>query len=184
MERNDMTEQQDEDEPDSDIPTAADAKREWTEHIARLREGDKGQRRLAELLSECRKGERCHLEECPKCERRKEIARLRIPADAVKSIGSRHPITNIRVGAIVVDGKRRPLDKKKCVPLRPRWRWSDCRRLLPCANGKRRSPSLRVGTASPPRSSLGGRQFLPSHSQVTRSRRVSGKSLKTSIEPS
>jgi ParB/RepB/Spo0J family partition protein len=113
MERNDMTEQQDEDEPDSDVPTAADAKREWTERLARLREGDKGERRLADLLAQCRKGKRCHLEECPKCERRKEIARLRIPADAVKSIGSRHPITNIRVGAIVVDGKRRPLDEKK-----------------------------------------------------------------------
>jgi len=56
MERNDMTEQQDEDEPDSDIPTAADAKREWTEHIARLREGDKGQRRLAELCQSAAKG--------------------------------------------------------------------------------------------------------------------------------
>jgi hypothetical protein len=106
-----MTEQQDEDEPD--FPTAADAKREWTEHIARLREGDKGERRLADLLAQCRRGKRCNLMECPKCERRKEIARMKIPAEAFKTIGSFHPLHNIRVRAIDVDGKRRPLDQNK-----------------------------------------------------------------------
>jgi ParB/RepB/Spo0J family partition protein len=95
------------------LPIRAEAERQWKEHIAWLREGYKGDKRLADLLAECRKGNRCHLEECPKCERRKEIARLRIPADAVKYLGSRHPISNIRVSKIVVDGKRRPLDKDK-----------------------------------------------------------------------
>jgi len=106
-----MTEQQDEDEPD--FPTAADAKREWEEHIAWLRKGDKGQRRLADLLAQCRKGKRCNLVECPKCERRKEIARMKIPAEAFKTIGSFRPLYNIRVRAIDVDGKRRPLDQNK-----------------------------------------------------------------------
>jgi ParB-like nuclease domain len=104
------------------IPTFEEAERQWKERIAWLREGYKGDKRregykadkrLANLLSQCRKGHRCHLEECPKCERRKEVARLRIPEDVVKYLGSRHPITNIRVGAIMVDGKRRPLHKKK-----------------------------------------------------------------------
>jgi ParB-like chromosome segregation protein Spo0J len=106
-----MTEQQDEDEPD--IPTAADAKREWTEHIAWLRAGDKGQRRLADLLAQCRKGKRCNLLECPKCERRRKIARMKIPAETFKTIGSFRPLHYIRVRAIHVDGKRRPLDQNK-----------------------------------------------------------------------
>jgi ParB family transcriptional regulator, chromosome partitioning protein len=108
-----MTEQQDND-VDSDIPTAADAKRQWKERIAELREGDKGERRLADLLAECRTGKRCNLLECPKCERRREIAWRKVPADAVKTIGSLlHPIQNIRVNAIEVIGRRRPLQEDK-----------------------------------------------------------------------
>jgi ParB-like nuclease domain len=108
-----MTDQPDDDESDSDVPTAADAKREWQKHIARLRDGDKGQRRLADLLAQCRNGKRCNLQECPKCERRKEIARVRVPASVVKTIGSQHPISNVQVRAIEVDGKRRQLDLDK-----------------------------------------------------------------------
>jgi hypothetical protein len=44
---------------DSDGPTAVDAKRQWKERIAELREGDKGERRLADLLAGCAKGNRC-----------------------------------------------------------------------------------------------------------------------------
>ena len=104
-----MTKQQDDDEPDLDVPTAADAERQWKEHIAWLREGDKSDRRLADVLATCRKGARCNLQECPKCERRKEIARQKVPASVVKTIGSLHPLMNIRVGAIEVVGKRRLL---------------------------------------------------------------------------
>ena len=93
-----MTEQQDGDEVDLDIPTAAEVKHQWKEHIDWLRKGDKSDRRLADLLAQCRKGNRCNLQECPKCELRKKMARLKVPAAVVKTIGSMHPISNIRVG--------------------------------------------------------------------------------------
>jgi ParB family chromosome partitioning protein len=108
-----MADQQEDDEPDSDAPTAADAKRDWQEHIVCLREGDRGNRRLADLLAQCRKGNRCNLEECAKCERRKEIARMKIPTEAFKTIGRLFPLHNILVRAIEVDNKRRPLDQNK-----------------------------------------------------------------------
>jgi hypothetical protein len=107
-----MTEQKD-NEPDPARPSFADAKREWKQHIAWLRKGDKGHRRLADLLAQCRKSARCNLQECPKCKRRKEIARRKIPANAYKTIGSPHPPHNIYVNAIHVVGKRRPLKMPK-----------------------------------------------------------------------
>ena len=50
---------------DDEIPTYAEAKRRLKEHIALMREGDRGERRLAEVLAQCRKGNRCNLLDCP-----------------------------------------------------------------------------------------------------------------------
>ena len=43
------------------IGTFADAKRKRKEHIEWLRQGDKTDRRLAKVLAQCRKGNRCIL---------------------------------------------------------------------------------------------------------------------------
>jgi hypothetical protein len=179
-----MTEQQDDDEPDSEVPTAADAKREWEEHIAWLRKGDKGQRRLADLLAQCRKGKRCNLHDCSKCTRRKEIARLKVPASAVKTIGSQHPISNIRIGAIDVDGKRRPLDHNK---VRAVAASMDLVGLQTPITVQERGKRVRLVTGAhrlAAAKTWGGRPFRRLCFFATRSRRASGKSLKTSTEPS
>ncbi|HEY7329496.1 MAG TPA: TM0106 family RecB-like putative nuclease [Gemmataceae bacterium] len=82
-------------------------------HIAWLNEGDAGQRRLAALLSKCRNGQRCHLEECAVCERQKLIERRGVPASIVKSIGASYAIVTIYLDRIRVIGKRRPLNEQK-----------------------------------------------------------------------
>ena len=93
--------------------TLAEAKQQQKELIAELREGDAGERRLAEILAGCRKGKRCHLHECPVCGRRKKRARRRVPADVVKSVGCLFEIVHIYVDAIQIRGKRRALNEEK-----------------------------------------------------------------------
>jgi hypothetical protein len=108
---NDM--QIDDDDFDSKIPTFEVAKQRRTELIAELREGGPGEQRLAELLTRCWKGNRCNLDECPVCQRRKQLPKWRIPASVSKSfIGTLAP-QEIRLGAIKVVGERRPLNEEK-----------------------------------------------------------------------
>jgi ParB-like chromosome segregation protein Spo0J len=107
-----MTEQQDNDD-DSRVLTAADAKQRWKKRIAELREGDKADRRLADSLAQCRGGYHCDLIECPKCERRKRKAQEQVPASVAKNLSGRFRIWLIRVKAIQVVGERRPLNDHK-----------------------------------------------------------------------
>ena len=93
--------------------TLAEAKQQQKQLIAELRGGDDGERRVAEILAGCRKGKRCHLHECPVCERRKMRARRRVPAAVVKSIGCVFEIIHIAVDAIQIRGKRRALNEEK-----------------------------------------------------------------------
>ena len=72
------------------FPTFEAAKEQRAEKIKELLEkvGGRAERRLAALLSNCRKGSRCRLLECAVCERRKLIAYRGVPASVVKSLGS------------------------------------------------------------------------------------------------
>ena len=95
------------------IPTFEEAIAQRKELIAQLKEGDRGERRLAAILARCRKGSRCNLVRCPVCERRKLVAVNAVPASVVKAVGSLDGIVHIKVGAIKIIGKRRPLNEAK-----------------------------------------------------------------------
>jgi ParB family chromosome partitioning protein len=109
--------QDDDDDSDLGISTFAEAKQRRKERIAELREGNKGERRLAEVLAQCRKGNRCNRAECPVCERRQKRASKRIPASAVKSLfGTYEPsfmVQRLYLDEVKVIGKRRPLNEEK-----------------------------------------------------------------------
>jgi hypothetical protein len=94
---------------DDRIPSVEEAKQRWKKRIAKLRNGNKADRRLADSLARCRDGYRCDLIECPKCERRKRKAQEQIPASVAKNLSGRFRIWLARVKAIQVLGKRRPL---------------------------------------------------------------------------
>jgi hypothetical protein len=98
---------------DDRIPSVEEAKQRWKKRIAELREGDKADRRLADSLAQCRGGYHCDLIECPKCERRKRKAQEQVPASVAKNLSGRFRIWLIRVKAIQVVGKRRPLNDDK-----------------------------------------------------------------------
>jgi hypothetical protein len=81
-----MTKDRDYDE----IPTVAEAKQQRKDRIHQLWNGNKGDRRLAALVSKCRRDKRCHLDVCPVCERRRRKAAQQVPvtlADVVKVTG-------------------------------------------------------------------------------------------------
>jgi hypothetical protein len=106
--------QKDDDFDEDEVPAFSAVKQQRKELIARLREGAKGDRRLASLMAQCRKRNRCNLLACPVCDRRKLLPKWRVPAPALKSlIGTMAP-RKIYVDAIkVIDKDRRPLDGKK-----------------------------------------------------------------------
>jgi hypothetical protein len=112
-----MNKDQDDDEASTDagIPTFEEAVTERKEHIAWLREG--GDRDRADLLAKCRKGNRCHLDDCPVCQRRHKVARSQVPESVIHTItGSsnlRFVVLGIDVNAIKVKGPRRLIDEKK-----------------------------------------------------------------------
>jgi ParB-like chromosome segregation protein Spo0J len=108
-----MTQIQNDDEPDSDLPTFAAAKQEQKALIAQLREGDAGDRRVAKALTQCREGNRCNLIACPVCERRKALPRWGVPAALVKSINGMKASREIYIKGIEIVGKRRPLNEEK-----------------------------------------------------------------------
>ena len=110
--------QADADEDDDDlfgpVPTFEVANEQRAQRIKELEIGSSADRRLAALLSNCRKGSRCHLHECAVCERRKLIAYRGVPASVVKSIGSLFQRTTLEIKAIQVVAKhRRPLNEAK-----------------------------------------------------------------------
>jgi ParB family chromosome partitioning protein len=99
-------------EPDPDIPTVASAKKTQKKIIARLRKGDTEDRKRAELISQCREGHRCQLDECALCERR-ELKKQRASASAVDAdIGSLAPRA-IRLTEITVADERRPPNEEQ-----------------------------------------------------------------------
>ena len=112
-----MTEERDDSDSDlDDIGTFVEAKRHAKEKIAELREGDKSDRRLADVLEQCCKGNRCGQDDCPVCMRRIQLMEQRIDPDVVYFWGSDRPtlqVRVIRIDAIEVTGKRRPLDEEK-----------------------------------------------------------------------
>ena len=96
-----------------ELESFAQAKALQTADIARLREGEKRDKRLASLLAACRKKSRCNLIKCAVCEYRKQRAKTRISqAPATKSL-TLDRIANVHVTAIDVAGKRRPLNEAK-----------------------------------------------------------------------
>jgi hypothetical protein len=96
-----------------ELESFAQAKALQTADIARLREGEKRDKRLASLLAACRKKSRCNLIKCAVCEYRKQRAETRIIQEpAIKSV-TLDRIANVHVTAIDVAGKRRPLNEAK-----------------------------------------------------------------------
>lgn len=111
-----MTKNDSEDSDLDDIGTFAEANRRRKDRIAELREGDKSDRRLAEVLAECRKGKRCGGDECPVCLRRIRLMEQRISSAVESTYWSDTPyyqVRTIRIEAIEVTGGRRPLDEEK-----------------------------------------------------------------------
>ncbi|HEV3160092.1 MAG TPA: ParB/RepB/Spo0J family partition protein [Xanthobacteraceae bacterium] len=99
--------------PSDSIPTFEEAKEERKKLITELRQGNRGDRRLANLLAQCRKGNRCNRLKCPICQRRKALPKWKFPSALVKSvIGTLMP-REIFVDSITIAGKRRPLDEVK-----------------------------------------------------------------------
>jgi ParB-like nuclease domain len=96
------------------IPKFDEARKLRAEIIAELEQGNDGERRLAGLLAKCRNGDRCHLVECPVCQRRERIALQRVPASTIKRLGSLFDVRHLDVDEItVIAKKRRPLDLGK-----------------------------------------------------------------------
>ena len=106
----------DEDRPDREIGTFAEAKRERKKRIEQLRRGNKADQQLAEIVAKCTKGKRCKQAACPVCERRKKLAARRIPRSAVESrVGTftSYIVENLYLDAVKVPRKHRPLDEEK-----------------------------------------------------------------------
>jgi hypothetical protein len=101
---------------DDDLPSLEQALKERKEYIASLRES--GNDEQANLIAQCRKGNRCYQDGCPVCHRRYEINLSRTPGSVVKTIargncGNSLIVLGIRIDAIRVIGHRRPINEKK-----------------------------------------------------------------------
>jgi ParB-like chromosome segregation protein Spo0J len=112
-----MTQDQEDDEASRDggIPSFEEAVQERKERIAGLKKRGDGDR--ANLLAHCRKGNRCHLDDCAVCERRHQVAQSQVPESVLRGIvGSsylRFVVHKIDVNAIKIIGPRRVPDEKK-----------------------------------------------------------------------
>ena len=96
----------------TELPSFDEAKQERSELIAELRHGSAGEQRLADLLAQCFKGNRCNLDQCPVCERRKRLPKWEVPASVVKTITGRS-VSRIYLDKVEIVGERRPLNEKK-----------------------------------------------------------------------
>jgi ParB-like chromosome segregation protein Spo0J len=84
--------------------------------IAWLRKHGKQER--ANLLAQCRRGNRCYLNDCPVCERRHVVIRHRLPKSVVREVargtfGVRFCVITVKVDAIRIAGPRRPVNERK-----------------------------------------------------------------------
>jgi hypothetical protein len=112
-----MAQDQDDDDAPDPIPTRKEAIQARTERIAKLQQGDKDERRLAKVLAQCRKGNRCGRKECPVCEACKLLAEER--ADSILTYDddfsgpSDWGSTEVDPKEVKVIGPRRHLDEEK-----------------------------------------------------------------------
>jgi hypothetical protein len=97
---------------DTELPSFDEAKQERSELIAELRQGSAGEQRLADLLAQCRKNNRCNLDQCPVCDRRRHLPKWEVPASVVKTITGRS-VSRIDLDKVEIVGERRPLNEKK-----------------------------------------------------------------------
>ena len=96
----------------TELPSFDEAKQERSKLIAELRQGSAREQRLADLLAKCRKNNRCNLDECPVCDRRKRLPKWEAPASVVKTITGRS-VPRIYLDRVEIVGERRPLNEKK-----------------------------------------------------------------------
>jgi len=85
----------------------------WKQRIAEYRKGDKGQRLVADLMAQCRRGNRCNLLECPVCDRRRsrilpQISRAAVVKSVIGGIG-----LNIDPSGVEIGRNRRSLNEAK-----------------------------------------------------------------------
>jgi ParB/RepB/Spo0J family partition protein len=104
-----------------DLPSFEDAVKQRKEHIAWLRKN--GEEERANLLAQCRKHNRCYLDDCPVCERRVKLARSRLPKSAINYVTGclydrSYFVLGLDVNAIRIVGPRRRLDEKRLRELR------------------------------------------------------------------
>ena len=78
-----MQQDQDDDEGSifDDITSFKEAVKERKEHIAELRKEGNSER--ADLLAKCRKGNRCYLNDCPVCNRRRRVEQSKLPDSVI-----------------------------------------------------------------------------------------------------
>jgi hypothetical protein len=113
-----MSQDKDDDDAADPIFTRKEAIRARKERIVELRQSDEDERRLAKVLAQCRKGNRCGRKECPVCEPRKLLAEERTPTsiemyDDDFSGPSDWCPTEVDPKEVKVIGPRRPLDEEK-----------------------------------------------------------------------
>jgi hypothetical protein len=111
------------DEPstaDDNIASFEQAVKERKRHIAELKK--KGDHDRAGRIANCRKGNRCYLDDCPVCERRHRIALSRFPdsviLDSIEDECLRFGVIEVSVDAIKIVGPRRPINEKKLAALK------------------------------------------------------------------
>jgi molybdopterin converting factor small subunit len=105
----------------ADIPTFEKAVKRREKHIAKLKK--QGDHDRAERIANCRKGNRCYLNDCAVCDRRYQIALSRLPKSAIFDLlegpGDLHfSMVEVAVDAIKIVGPRRPIDQKKLAALK------------------------------------------------------------------
>ena len=102
------------------IPTFEKATKRREKHVAKLKK--QGDHDRAARIAECRKGNRCYLNDCPVCDRRYRIALRRLRKSDIfdhAGAGDLHfSIIEVAVDAIKIVGPRRPIDEKKLAALK------------------------------------------------------------------
>jgi phage gp16-like protein len=103
------------------IPTFEEAVKRREKHIAKLKK--QGDHDRAARIAECRKGNRCYLDDCPVCDRRYRIALSRLPKSDIFDLDAGggslwFSIIEVAVDAIKIVGPRRPIDEKKLAALK------------------------------------------------------------------
>src|SRR2546430_10397721 len=104
----------------ADIPTFEKAVKRREKHIAKLKK--QGDHDRAARIAECRKGNRCYLNDCAVCDRRYQIALSRLRKSDIfdfEAPGNLHfSIVEVAVDAIKIFGPRPAIDEKKHAALK------------------------------------------------------------------